>query len=336
MYAAGLSLHQPRLLEAVDRFVAPSEAPRDALARRGLPARAGATLRALPARRGLRGALARRRRARTRWSPSRLSTEKGDRLGDRGRERRPGVPLRVAGEGPERARLERGWPAGADVSFLGRLEPESVRDAARRRGDGADALALPRVLRLLGARGDGRRGPRRGHRDGRAAGAGRARGCLAPNDPQALAARMRELWDDPRTAQQGEELLARARAATRRSVTWLRCSTSTSAFCLNRAYRPACVSSCEMETGRLPRFRRCALSQLLAPASERVRQRAFRAGSRAASRSLAKRSARAAHLRHVVRRAHAPGPPRGARRCGPPNAAVDQLANAHAPPLQRL
>jgi glycosyltransferase involved in cell wall biosynthesis len=39
-----------------------------------------------------------------------------------------------------------------------------------------------------------------------------AAGCLAPNDPDALAGRLRELWDDPgRRSAEGEVLLARAR-----------------------------------------------------------------------------------------------------------------------------
>jgi glycosyltransferase involved in cell wall biosynthesis len=47
------------------------------------------------------------------------------------------VPLKIAGDGPERARLERS--AGADVSFLGRLPDEDVRELYR----GAAVTLLP-------------------------------------------------------------------------------------------------------------------------------------------------------------------------------------------------
>jgi glycosyltransferase involved in cell wall biosynthesis len=51
--------------------------------------------------------------------------------------RRLGAPLRIVGDGPDRARLER--VAGPDVQFLGRLSDEQVRDEYRR----ALAVILP-------------------------------------------------------------------------------------------------------------------------------------------------------------------------------------------------
>jgi glycosyltransferase involved in cell wall biosynthesis len=127
-YAAALSLHQPRLLEAVDRFVAPSAAARDELAARGLPAERVDVLRHyLPA-----GSFAERSAAGEGGYAlvvSRLSPEKGieDALTACVA---AGVPLRVAGEGPERERLERlareaGVPGAA--AFLGRLPAAEVR-----------------------------------------------------------------------------------------------------------------------------------------------------------------------------------------------------------------
>jgi glycosyltransferase involved in cell wall biosynthesis len=50
---------------------------------------------------------------------------------------RIGAPLRIVGDGPDRARLERA--AGPDVEFLGRLSDEQVRDEYRR----ASAVILP-------------------------------------------------------------------------------------------------------------------------------------------------------------------------------------------------
>jgi len=48
-----------------------------------------------------------------------------------------GVPLRVAGDGPDRARLER--QAGGNVTFLGRLTDEAIRDEYR----AARAVIMP-------------------------------------------------------------------------------------------------------------------------------------------------------------------------------------------------
>jgi glycosyltransferase involved in cell wall biosynthesis len=127
-YAAALSLHQPRLLDAVDRFVAPSAAARDELAGRGLPAERVEVLRHyLPA-----DSFAERSAAADggyALVASRLSPEKGieDALTACVT---AGVPLRIAGEGPERERLERlarDAGAAADVTFLGRLPAADVR-----------------------------------------------------------------------------------------------------------------------------------------------------------------------------------------------------------------
>jgi glycosyltransferase involved in cell wall biosynthesis len=131
-YAVGLATHQPRLLAAVDRFVAPSAAARDELAARGLPAeRVDVLHHYLPDE-----AFAERSRAGEgayALVASRLSPEKGieDAVIACARAH---APLRVAGEGPERARLERltseivergGRPP--DVTFLGRLPAAEVR-----------------------------------------------------------------------------------------------------------------------------------------------------------------------------------------------------------------
>lgn len=115
-YATALSLHQPRLLDAVDRFVAPSAAARDELAARGLPAERVEVLRHyLPA-----GSFAARSAAADggyALVASRLSPEKGieDAIAAC---IAAGVPLRIAGEGPERERLERlARETGASVAI---------------------------------------------------------------------------------------------------------------------------------------------------------------------------------------------------------------------------
>lgn len=125
-YATALSLHQPRLLDVVDRFVAPSAAARDELAARGLPAGRVDVLRHyLPA-----AAFAERSEAGKggyALVTSRLSPEKGieDAVSACAA---AGVPLRVAGEGPELERLESlARELGGEVAFLGRIPAADVR-----------------------------------------------------------------------------------------------------------------------------------------------------------------------------------------------------------------
>jgi glycosyltransferase involved in cell wall biosynthesis len=125
-YADGLARHQSLLLESVDRFVAPSAAARDELAARGLPAeRVEVLLHYLP-----EGSFADRSRAAEgayALVAARLSPEKGieDALLACAR---AGVPLRIAGEGPDRERLEGlARESGAEASFLGRLPAAEIR-----------------------------------------------------------------------------------------------------------------------------------------------------------------------------------------------------------------
>ena len=123
------------------------------------------------------------------------------------------IPLRVAGDGPERARLENlAARGGARVTFLGRIPSEEVRSQlqgaamvampshyhefspfsaleAMAQGVPVAATAMGGLPELLG---DGATVPRR--------------------DPGALLARLRSLWRDPaaRTGE-GDALIARAR-----------------------------------------------------------------------------------------------------------------------------
>ncbi|NLT05412.1 MAG: glycosyltransferase [Solirubrobacterales bacterium] len=214
VYAAALSLHQPRLLDAVDRFVAPSAAARDELAARGLdPGRVEVLRHYLPAELfAERSAAGEGRYA---LIASRLSPEKG--IEDAVRACvAAGVPLRVAGEGPERARLERLarelGAGGAQVAFLGRLPA----DALARELAGAAMVLMPSryhefspysALEAMAAGvpvaatamgglpellGDGR--------------------CVPVGAVDEFAALVGALWSDPaRRAEEGEALLARAR-----------------------------------------------------------------------------------------------------------------------------
>lgn len=210
-YAAALALHQPRLLDAVDRFVAPSAAARDELAARGLSADRVDVLRHyLPD-----DAFAERSRAGEggyALVASRLSPEKGveDALSACAT---AGVPLRIAGDGPDRERLERlAGRLGGEATFLGRLPADRVRDElagaamvlmpsryhefspfsaleAMAQGVPVVATAMGGLPELLG--------------DERCVRAGAAR---------AFAHRVTELWRDAGVRERdGEALLARAR-----------------------------------------------------------------------------------------------------------------------------
>ncbi|MEX1141165.1 MAG: glycosyltransferase [Thermoleophilaceae bacterium] len=210
-YAAALARHQPRLLEAVDRFVAPSAVARDLLAARGLPAdRVGLLGHYLPDE-----DFAERSRAgegRYALVASRLSPEKGieDAIEACAA---VGAPLRIAGEGPDRARLEQlARERDADAAFLGRLSPADVRgelagaamvlmpsryhefspfSALEAVGQGVPvaATAMGGLPELLG--------------EGR---------CTPMGATDAFADRVAALWDDDDArAAEGEALLARAR-----------------------------------------------------------------------------------------------------------------------------
>ena len=207
-YAVGLSLHQPTLVDAVDRFLTPSAWAAGQVTRLGLPAgKVEALPHYLPAdtfaerSRAAEGAYA--------LVVSRLSPEKGidDAIAACAAE---GIPLRIAGDGPERERLER--LAGAGARLLGRISPGEVRSQlegaamvlmpshyhefspysaleAMAQGVPVVATAMGGLPELLGDRATVPRG-----------------------DLDALAARMRSLWRDPAArAAEGDALIARAR-----------------------------------------------------------------------------------------------------------------------------
>ena len=210
-YAAALSMHQPSVVSAVDRFIAPSAWAAGQVVRLGLPPDKVEPLpHYLPDE-----AFAERSRAGEgdyALVASRLSPEKGidDAVAACAA---ADIPLRVAGDGPERARLEDlAARAGARVTFLGRIASEEVRSQL----EGAALVAMPShyhefspfsaleamaqgvpvVATAMGGLpellGDGATVPRR--------------------DPAALLARLRSLWMDPAARKdEGDALIARAR-----------------------------------------------------------------------------------------------------------------------------
>src|SRR3954451_8142132 len=212
VYASALARHQPAVFETVDRFVVRSECARGQSALLGVPAdRIEVLPHYLPAE-----AFAERTGAgegRYALFAGRLSTEKGvdtaikaAALAD--------IPLRVAGEGPVAGQLaELASLIGGHVDFVGRqdragmerelagaamvLMPSRYHEFSPYSALEAMAAGVPVVASRLGGLPE-LIGPER---------------CVPPNDPHALAARMRNLWTDPeRRARDGEALLERARA----------------------------------------------------------------------------------------------------------------------------
>jgi glycosyltransferase involved in cell wall biosynthesis len=211
VYAAALARQQPLVFESVDRFVAPSRYAAGQLALLGLPAeRTVVVPHYLPAESLADGSGA--DRGAYALIAARLSEEKGIDVAIRAAAR-AGVPLRIAGEGPEEQALRAlADELGAPVEFLGRVPrsrmatllseaamvllssryhefaPYSALEAMAA-GAPVVASALGGLPEILGAE-----------------------RCVAPNDPGALAERMGELQDDPDLRRrEGEALLARAR-----------------------------------------------------------------------------------------------------------------------------
>jgi glycosyltransferase involved in cell wall biosynthesis len=121
VYAAGLSSQQRRLVGAADALVAVSAALRERLVAMGLPRSNSATLLNFAAAVASRSAAGGGGYA---LVAGRLVPEKGfDTAVDAARA--TGVPLVVAGEGPDGARL-RDLASGADVRFVGRVSEEEL------------------------------------------------------------------------------------------------------------------------------------------------------------------------------------------------------------------
>jgi glycosyltransferase involved in cell wall biosynthesis len=209
VYAVGLRRQQPRLLEHVDQFVAVSEALAAHLRDLGLPASLTATLPnfmpsaefATESRAG-EGEFA--------LAVGRLSEEKGFDTAIAAA-RAAGVPLVIAGAGPDEPRLRR-LADGGDVRFAGRLAPEDLTHLRRR---AAVVLAPSRweepcpysVLEAMAAGLPVLASARGGLPEMVGGGAG-----LSATDPAAWRAALSELWQSPQLrARRGNEAIAWAR-----------------------------------------------------------------------------------------------------------------------------
>ena len=211
VYAAGLARHQPAVFRGVDRFLAPSRYAVGQVALLGAPAdRLEPFAHYLPAE-----AFAERSSAGSggyALVASRLSVEKGLDTAIAAAAR-SGVPLRVAGEGPAAAELgDLARRLGAPVELLGRvgreemsgllagagalLMPSRYHEFAPYAALEAMAAGVPVLASALGGLPE-------------LIGAER---CLPPNDPDALAQRLQQLWEQPeRRRAEGDALIARAR-----------------------------------------------------------------------------------------------------------------------------
>ncbi|MBN1528531.1 MAG: glycosyltransferase family 4 protein [Thermoleophilaceae bacterium] len=213
-YATALALHQPAVLDAVDRFVAPSHWAAGQLARHGLPAdRIDVLPHYLPAE-----AFASSSRAGGGYAlvASRLSVEKGIDTAVRA-SAASGVPLVIAGEGPEEGALrELAASLGAPAELVGRADRARMSELLA----GAGALVMPSRYHefapysALEAMAAGL--PVVASRLGGLPELIEPRRCVPTGDAEALARRLRALWDDPELRRSEGEAL-RARAAERHS-----------------------------------------------------------------------------------------------------------------------
>jgi glycosyltransferase involved in cell wall biosynthesis len=211
VYAAALSLHQPRVFRTVDRFLAPSSYAVGQLALLGVP---DERLEALPHYLPDEAFAERSRAADGGYAlvASRLSVEKGIDVAIEAAAR-SGVPLRVAGDGPaadDLAALAR--RLNAPVELLGRVDRSELDGLLA----GAGALLMPSRYHefspyaALEAMAAGV--PVVASRLGGLPELIGAERCVPPNDPAALAARLGALWADPdRRRTEGEALRSAAR-----------------------------------------------------------------------------------------------------------------------------
>jgi len=206
VYAAGLARQQPRLLEHADALVAVSEALAARLsdmgiARERMVVLPNAVRRVADASHAAEGTYA--------LAAGRLVEEKGFDVAVRAA-REAGVPLRIAGVGPDEQRL-RALADGADVRFLGQLPPAALAHERR----GAAVLLAPSrsddpcPMTVVEALADGL--PVLGSSRGGIPELVGADVALPVDDPAAWSTALTALWTDPAArAAAGAAALARA------------------------------------------------------------------------------------------------------------------------------
>lgn len=211
VYTAALALHQPAVLDAVDRFVTPSGFAAAQLGRLGLGGdRLDVVANYMPD-----SAFAERSRAaegRYALAIGRLAEEKGFATAIDAASR-SAVPLKIAGDGPLEERLrEQIRLQHAPVELLGRVAQPELRGLL----EGAAMAVVPSVgpdvmpFAALEAMAAGV--PVVASRSGSLPEILGGEHCVPRREPEPLARAMRALWDDPgRRAADGDALLRRAR-----------------------------------------------------------------------------------------------------------------------------
>lgn len=210
-YGAGLALWQPRLAAQVDAFVVPSAFALGRLRELGAPV--GDRAHVIPSVQRSFAAASRAAAGRFALVAARLTREKGvaDAIAAC---RGAGVPLLVAGDGPQRAELE-ALAAGADVRFTGRV---GAGELAALRGEAALAIVPSRyaeILPLAALEAMAAGLPVAAARAGGLAEIVPEPGLYPPGEVPALTDRVQALWGD---AASGDRALAVARARTAPAV----------------------------------------------------------------------------------------------------------------------
>ena len=203
-YAAGLALWQRRLAGAADAIVVPSAFALGRLRELGAP---------LGGKAQVLGSVQRSFAERSRagagefvLAAGRLTPEKGfaDVVDACARAR---LPLVIAGDGPERAALQR-RAEGADVRFVGRVAPAELAALRARAAVAAVPSRYAEILPLAALEAMAAGLPTVAAAAGGLVEAVPGEGLYPPGDVDALADRLRRLWRD---AAAGERALAAAR-----------------------------------------------------------------------------------------------------------------------------
>jgi glycosyltransferase involved in cell wall biosynthesis len=211
VYGAALSLHQPRVFEAVDRFVVPSGYGRGQLALLGAPAESMEVLANYLPESAFAGRSSAAAGEHVLFA-GRLSPEKGAdtaiaacAIAD--------IPLKVAGDGPLADGLrDQATRDGAPVEFLGRVGGDRLDELRA----GAALVIVPsrwgEILPFAALEAMAAGLPVVASRKGSLPEIVGEERCVPAGDADALAATMRALWNDPeRRAREGDALLASAR-----------------------------------------------------------------------------------------------------------------------------
>jgi len=199
VYAAGLALWQRRLCEQVDAFAVPSAFALQRLRTLGAPvgdrARVvGSVQREIAAR----SAAAEGEHV---LAAGRLTPEKGfDDAIDAARI--AGLPLVIAGDGPQAAEL-RARAAGADVRFTGVLSATELAELRSRAGAAIVPSRYAEILPLAALEAMAAGVPLAAAAAGGLSEAVPEAGLYAPGDAAALAERLRVLWRDPEAGATG-------------------------------------------------------------------------------------------------------------------------------------